>query len=66
MNIDQLKTIVSIFSEAGYGDNYLYSRKDVLMFSEPGEIDEDSELGKKLLDAGALYDEDEDGWYVYL
>jgi len=62
--ISKLQKILAILAEAGHADLDICAEHDQLFLAPPDMFDEDSEVGKKLDEAGASYN-DTEGWYIF-
>ena len=62
--ISKLKQVLELLEAAGHGDENISTEHDQIYLLEPGLIEEDSELGKKLDELGAFCD-DGDGWCMF-
>jgi len=63
--IAKLKRILDILVEAGIGEEFVAAEHDQIFLAPPDQFPEDSEVGKKLEEAGASYNEN-DGWYIFV
>ena len=66
MTIDKLGKILATLAHAGMGGSPISAEHDQIYLYPPDDgILPDDEVGKKLIDAGADYDES-NGWYIFV